>query len=119
MQFINLSLFLPGNLGTYQERSKARELTDNDIKVLLSLELPQGGLGAKSGIMGPGAGVGVGNGSGGTKSKGVRNDDVDSSIPKVHTFILILFLLFFFFLFLFLLILFISFLISSMRCDAD
>ena len=119
MQFTNLSLFLPGNLGTYQERSKARELTDNDIKVLLSLELPQGGLGAKSGIMGPGAGVGVGNGSGGTKSKGVRNDDVDSSIPKVHTFILILFLLFFFFLFLFLLILFISFLISSMRCDAD
>ena len=74
--------FLPttGNLGTYQERAKARELTDNDIKVLLSLELPQGQA-ILGGILGDG---GKGGNGISVNNKSKKTDDIDKGIPKVR-----------------------------------
>jgi hypothetical protein len=55
-------------------------LTDNDIKVLLSLELPQGQA-ILGGILGDG-----GRGGNGTSAnkKTKKSDDVDKGIPKVR-----------------------------------
>jgi hypothetical protein len=79
--FFFISYFLRvGNLGTYQERAKARELTDNDIKVLLSLELPQGQA-ILGGILGDG---GKGGNGISANNKTKKSDDVDKGIPKVR-----------------------------------
>ena len=73
---------LTGNTGTYRERAIDRENTDNEIKILLNLELPQNGglniMGNKKNNLG--GQNGTDNLSSNSKNKKI---EIDSSIPKV------------------------------------
>ena len=58
-------------------------MTDNDIKVLLSLELPQGQA-ILGGILGDGGKGGNGGNGTSVNNKNKKSDDIDKGIPKVR-----------------------------------